>query len=297
MVLTTDSKFFGYLIDPSGPPVQLSDGVNNYFELPEMETVVDAGMGKLDVDDPFVDVVALTDGGLVYTAKGDPALGAMGANPFGITEAPVLIDATAFTQILLADLYGDSIDELLIVGFTDMPQLWILERVEGQIMDAWEVAHQQPVPLAASEFAVGEFDDDSGLDIAFIERMQGRVAILRQTMPGVFMPSVQGPSFELGVDINGLAVRDLDCDGIDDLIFNVEAPAAIEVLFSNDVAELSVTRSLTLESAGKPQGNLALMKLDPDDSWDIFQAVSETGELAGPEFRSFISFDPSGDPP
>lgn len=297
LVLTSNGRFFGYASNPPDAPVPLPtmEGTSNYFEIPGSPTVIDVGLGKLD-DDGFVDIVAVTDEGFVVTAMGDPVAGANGENPFQLALDTLQIDGNAFTQVLLANVYGDSIAELLVIGFTDGgPQLWILERQAGAVTDSWEIANEQPVPVAATEFAVGELDAGMGLDIAFIERMQGRVVILGQVAPGVFMPS--GPALQLGVDINGLAARDIDCDGNDDLIFNVESPAAIQVLFTNDMAEISAARSLTIESAGKPQGNLALMKFDPDGSWDMFHAVSQTGQLAGPELRSFVSVDPSGDAP
>jgi hypothetical protein len=284
MVVTEDGRLFGYFSNPDAGAPTLAEGAP--YPLPGSPEIAGLAIGHLD-DDPWADTVAVTSGGLVVTATGDAEAGMLGMTPFQLGVSPNPLEGNSWEAIDLHDIDGDDLDELVISGEDGGPRLWILRRkAVPMLTDYWEEVASIPLPLVANEFALGDFDGMPGDDVALMERMSGRLGVLRQMSPEAFMPA--GPTVDLGVAISGLAVADFDCAGHDDLVFNVEDPASVGVLFTGDMAEIDAENSVEIESAGRPRGSLVLTKFDPDNSWDVFHTV-EQGNGAGDEIRGLLS--------
>lgn len=291
LVLTEDSRLFGYFSDPdAGTPV-LAAGAP--YEILGQPKLIGLAMGKLD-DDAWVDMVAVTEEGFVATATGNATKGMAGETPFDIDLSLVKLDGTEWDEVVLHDIDDDGIDELLVSGVDGQPRLWILARKPGMVLsDFWEPMEALQVPFMPSEFALGDLDGMGGIDIALLGRMSGRLVVLRQMGQGMFMPA--SDPIDLGLEINGLAVVDFDCSGHEDLVFNVESPAGVQVLLTGDMGELDATNSIEIASAGRPQGSLAVLKFDPDESWDVFHTVERAGDLDSDELRGLLSM-PMGMP-
>ncbi len=296
LVRTAGARFYAYVSVPmTDVPMQLTFGAEmaRFIEIPGTPAIADLALGKLN-DDAFVDMVGLTEQGFLLTALANPA-GLMTESPFDFTLSNLaLSDNATFTQIQLADVFdNDNLDELLVLGNDGGPKLWVLTRQPGgQLADFW--ADSTPIPLPPgvnpTEFAVGNLDSNPGLDLAFIERMQGRVFVARQGPPGSY--DLMAVPIELGVQISGLAIVDFDCDGRDDLVFNVESPPSIRVLFTDETGGIDPERSRTITSSGIPQGNLALMKFDQDGSWDVFHTVGSSSQADEPKFLGHVTIEP-----
>ncbi|MFV8749844.1 LDL receptor domain-containing protein [Nannocystaceae bacterium ST9] len=290
MVRTASARFYAYISTAMADPIQLNFDGANYFEILGNPEIADVSLGKLN-DDAFIDIVALSAQGFLLTAIADPETGVMSDAPFDFGIGLVPVDANAeFEQILLADLDGDSIDELLIIG---EGRLWALTRKNGGLLDDFwndNPAISLPQGFQATEIVVGVFDDNPSLDLALLDGANGRVMVARQMAPGEF--DLSRPPVEIGGAISGLTAIDFDCADNDDLLFNVESPASIRVLFTNANGEISADHSRTIPSSGIPQGQLALMKFDPDASWDVFHAVGGSSQTDGPKFFGFVSIEP-----
>jgi hypothetical protein len=288
VVLTEDSRLFGYFSDPeSGTPV-LAAG--SPFEIPTQPKIVDLAMGKLG-DDAWADMVAITQLGFVLTATGDAEAGLAGETPFQLALSTTKLDGTRWDAVQLHDMDDDGIDEMLVSGVDGEPRLWIFTRQPGMVLtEFWQVSATVPIPFSPTEFAIGELDGMPGSDIALLERTNGSLVVLRQMGPDSFMPS--GLPVELGVDIDGLALIDFDCSGSNDLVFNVESPASVRVLFTAEMGLLDPASSVEIASAGRPQGSLVVLKFDPDNSWDVFHAVEKASDLEMDEFRGLLSMQP-----
>jgi hypothetical protein len=287
VVLTEDTRLFGYYSDPAAGAPALADGAP--YMVPGSPKLVGMAMGKLNAD-AWGDFVAVTDGGFVVTATGDAVAGMAGLTPFMLDVSATVLDGSAWQVVDLHDVDEDGLDELLVSGFDgDGPRLWILGRKDGMVLaDFWEPLTTVQLPFPANEFALGDLDGTPGADIAIMERMSGQLAVLRQgPQPGQFNPT--GPVVDLGVGISGLALVDFDCAGHEDLVFNAEDPASVGVLFTNDLAEITSENSLEIASAGRPRGSLALLKFDPDQSWDVFHAVEAGDDLDSDEFRGLLT--------
>ncbi|PRQ06561.1 low-density lipoprotein receptor class A repeat-containing protein [Enhygromyxa salina] len=293
LVRTGNGRLYGYISDPAnGPPTALHIGDNDYFDIPGDPMIVDMALGRLNADD-FVDIVIVTEAGLVLTAIGDPQAIPLGEVPFDLSFSlmPRFPADAQLKQVQLADT-DDGGDELLAIGSSGGgPKLWILtQRAGGMPNDFWNDNPAQPIPIQASEFVLGNLDGELGDDIAFMDGPGGRLAVFARVDPGVFMPA--GDVIELEVPTSGLAVVDFNCDMAKDLIFNVESPPGVRVLFAEADGTFSADNMLTIDSEGAPQGALGLMQFDGDGSWDVFHTVDVSGVVVEPTIRSFVSLTP-----
>lgn len=296
LVLTQDGRLFAYVSAPPMPPMAIAVEVEGQtsatLDLPEGSVVVDLAMGNVDGNN-WADIVVLTEGGVLSSALIDVTGGDEG--PFEVQLGLQQLVGSNYTQLQLGDIDGDSIDELLVVGEDSGVKLWVLRRDDITMVNQFWAADQPlPLPGMPSEFMLGNFDETPNnqqrlIDLAFLRGDMGQVEVFRQTGPGVFMPDPTAMPLSLGAPLSGLAVRDMNCDLIDDLVFNVESPPGIVIAFPNEVGALDLADTLTLDASGLPRGSVAITKYDADASWDIFHAVDQSSQIDGPQIRGFVT--------
>lgn len=247
-------------------------------------------LGKFDGDN-WIDAVIVVDvgplKGQVFTAVGDPTL-VPAEDYFAPEFSMVQLDYQAFFDSAAADVDGDGLDDLIVTGDTvGGPTMWVVRR-NGVGPAAWEEPAQSSTPGPARDIAVARLEgsNDAGVDIvAIIEGI--RLVSLLNNNSGNFVAGAAVEDF--GSELDGVTLADVNCDGMIDWLVNVGNPAEVRIWLGDGKGGVDTEVELRIPSVGSPRGGLALTHLDPDNTWDVVQAVQSGGQLGDPQMRVWNS--------
>lgn len=284
-------------------PPSLFGDVIDLTAVPGLEVVPDiqgVELGRLN-NDSSVDVVAVVDlgalKGRVLTSDGDSSEAAGGGAYFNpqVLDVTTSIPYEQFTGMAVADVDGNTLDDLLVTGFdAGGAKLWLLLRgAEGDLTDwtlepAISLAFPGPISLGRYANSPGIDQDLGGRpDVAILDPMNGRVQALINSMgPQLYMT---GPVVELiGEDITGLALGDLNCDEQADFAYNAGSLGEVHVLFGAGDGDVLSPYPVRVSVDGVPMGTPAFDEFDADETPDIFSAVS-AGNGGEPRVQVLVS--------
>ncbi len=207
----------------------------------------------------------------------------------------------AATDVVTIDLTGDGADEIAVCvsgpgGSPGQLYVFINDGMGG-------FASQDIYPLGSepASIAAGDFEGDGWIDLAVSNYQDDEVRIFRNDADGSGMLTEDTTPLAVGVGPLGIAAKDFNHDGADDLIVCCSEDRAIEIYEGLNIRNRSRAPSQKVTTPGKPQdvdpedvvkpkfGNVGATTNDPDEI--ITMNVGTDGSLADP-----VGY-PSGDNP
>ncbi|MEE2908500.1 MAG: FG-GAP-like repeat-containing protein [Planctomycetota bacterium] len=207
----------------------------------------------------------------------------------------------AATDVATIDLTGDGADEIAVCvagpgGSPGQLYVFINDGMGG-------FASQDIYPLGSepASIAAGDFEGDGWIDLAVSNYQDDEVRIYRNDGDGTGMLTEDTTPLAVGVGPLGIAAKDFNDDGADDLIVCCSEDRTIELYEGLNVRNRSRAPSQKVTTPGKPQdvdpedvvkpkfGNVGATTNDPDEI--ITMNVGTDGSLADP-----VGY-PSGDNP
>jgi hypothetical protein len=249
-------------------------------------------LGRFD-DDDWIDLVAVVDvndnRGQVFTALGNP-LAVPDGNYFTPEFSMVQLDYQNFFDSAVANVDGDTLDDLIVTGDTpDGPSIWVVQR-NGEGVAAWAVPDLEPTPGPALDIAVGFLDGpgDPAPDLVAIIGDDRLLPLMN--VDGRFIPGDSIDGF--GTGLSGVTLADINCDALPDWLVNVQDPAEVRIWLGDGGGRVLADVDLSIPSLGVPSGGLAVSQFDQDQTWDIIQASDAGSQLADPEIFVWFTSDP-----
>lgn len=135
---------------------------------------------------------------------------------------PMDIDRALSPEFCVADLDGDGVKEIIILREnTNTPGVTVLN-YRGEILSEWNLGQSTTTLSSYSSPSVGQFDDDPELEIVFnhLESLEGDTYLYVVDMDGTPLPG--WPIALPGLSFNHMIVADIDADGREDVVVNLE---------------------------------------------------------------------------
>ena len=299
LIMTIGSTAVGYVYQnnlPNPPTLYGSEIVVDTVVPVEPRAI---NLGRLD-NDSSIDSVGVVDTdmikGILLVSLGDSNAAENGESYFTpqLVEG-IPINYSVYIDSAVADIDGDGLDDLLVVGARDMggPALWFVRRNgSGDILD-WDAPEIMPM-MTPGMLAIGKITDagQAGMpvgpmpDVAILDPMSGRIMTLLNTN-GNLQPGVA--TTLNGAGYGHLTFADMNCDGYGDFVYNVTTPPEIRVLFGDGLGGVVSTDPLVYASEGSPRGGLDVALFDNDSAPDIFMSADPEGGLSSPEVRVLVT--------
>lgn len=238
------------------------------FEAPTFATAPNLVSGCLaaDVDhDRKPDLIAFSDASASLTVAPGNGDGTFAAAAAIAVPWPV-------SKVVVADWNLDGTADLLVASAT-VAELRLL-RGNGNA-GGFQLADTAALPFVAADLAVADFDGNQVVDVAAVGRGGDRIAVLRNSLAGTFVPFVATTTGALG---GAFACCDLDGDRRPELVV-VEGDLQSVTVYSPTTGG-AFAKGATVGMATASIESLALGDLDGDGVVDLAVAAGDGVRVA-----------------
>lgn len=178
----------------------------------------------------------------------------------GSLEAPIRLDGPdGAQQILLTDLNGDQVDDVISLNLTSGNLTGFLNQGGG----AFSPARSSPVDRSPVAFAVGELNGDGLVDAAVASSYFDGIQILRGWSTGHF---ADHSTLLPGVGTRDVALGDLDGDGDLDVVALEGFGAAVRLFLNDGLAQFTAVAAPAVSNDAEA---VILTDLDHDGVLDL----------------------------
>lgn len=152
-------------------------------------------------------------------------------------------------QIVVGDQDGDGKPDILVCnGNSNNVSVLRNTGSSGTISFAPKVDYA--TGTSPSNIAVGDIDGDSKPDIAVTFSFQNTITVLRNTGSAGSVSFAPRTSFVIGAGSFGLAIGDLNSDGMPDIVSANYAPASISILKNNPLSPITGVHAICVGGTG-----------------------------------------------
>jgi hypothetical protein len=169
--------------------------------------------------------------------------------------------------IEVADLNNDKIPDLIVTNEQDSSVTILLGKGAAQFAEA--KGSPFPAGHAVNDVAIGDFNNDGHLDLAFANHERKYLTVLSGNGQGSFTPAPGSP-FTVGVipHPHGIATGDFNHDGRLDLVTDSWGNDKVEILFGDSIAGFRIPG--TFYKVGRhPYQRLRVADVNQDGNMDI----------------------------
>lgn len=247
-------------------------------------TATGSSVGTVDTSSGALDTGA-SSGGADTTGSVPPSDDGIG--PWGYAATP--LDITA-NEIVLADFDGDAHVDVFAAGETDAGETPVtVHRGTGLGVAGGAFVADAPTPLAWGGFsAAGHFDDEPGLDVVSF-RVNDTILTALATDTG-FAPSITtAPDDSIFAEF-GVAVLDVDGDGLDDLLMPQGHSQGVTVELADGAGGFTTGVNLSFPACYVSNSTAADMDAD-----GFVDAVVTGSCNAVPEMLPLVVYEGDGD--